>query len=83
MPAAPPPVPDHRPLQLAFLCHVRGAAPSSAGTWPSKHLYEIGEALHAHDGVNTFNVIDRTAAGHSDSRELPRNAGPPPRVPPQ
>eukprot|EP00966_Prymnesium_polylepis_P096722 2240855-Prymnesium_polylepis.1 len=30
-----------------------------------QHLYEIGEALHAHGGVNTFNVIDRTAAGRS------------------
>ena len=60
MPAAPPPVPDRRPLQFAF---------ATCGTELSRHmaqhLYEIGEALHAHDGVNTFNVIDRTAAGQS------------------
>jgi hypothetical protein len=56
MPSSPPPLPPHRPLQFAF---------SPAGTetchFACSHLYDAGNSLSGHDGVNTFNTIDRTA----------------------
>ena len=60
MPTSPPPLPPNTPLQLAF-----AQAGTELAHFIIDHLYNIYQTIFGHDGVNTFNTIDRGAGAEA------------------
>ena len=60
MPTSPQPLPPNTPLQLAF-----AATGTEIAHFIVDHLYNIRQTIFGHNGVNTFNTIDRSAGADS------------------